>query len=195
MVASVEASMRTIIVIAAGLILMVASSPTSAAVFAPGGETPRGGTCDPSGLIVCAGADAGANADCEITPAGSISCWWSYGWLTAAWSRAGLPGSESHTANVLVTACSSMTGCETVDSHEATSSCAWDVGGACVDGPGFFPPGLSRQLAMGECLTVTVDVHATIEAQAGPPGLANAVTWTTHGTHGAQECRLDDGRS
>lgn len=168
------------------------ASPAHAAVI---DETPTSGSCDGTGRLVCAGADVGASVACETDNAGLATCRWTYGWITTAYSPVGLPGSETHAVAWETTLCSSVSGCTTLDAGNAPSSCSWVGVFSCDESHGFGPLTSTRALAMGECVTLKVTLHAVIDADAAAGGVTLAHAHFVNDGEGAgATCFLDNGR-
>lgn len=175
----------------AALALLVALAQPAVALST--NEGPRDGACDESGVIACAGIDLGANVDCDITPTGVASCSWTRGWLSTAYSPLALGGSETHvvTTNLIVCVHAVCEGTMTVDKV----SCEWLPGASCDDGVGVPMESMSEQLALGECLQITVVMHGHIAAATtlGPFEMG-AVTFENEGGDAGATCYVDDGR-
>lgn len=158
-------------------------------------EAPTQGACDATGLLVCAGADLGANVRCASNLAGDVvTCSWTFGWFVEGFSPVDLPGRESHVVDATVSVCSSVSGCEATPFHHA-GSCSWIVPDSCLDsqaGPG---GNVTRTLALGECLTVRVALTASIDASVvdGVATLATAHFGNAGGGAGSG-CFVDNGR-
>ena len=159
-------------------------------------ESPTHGACDATGRLVCAGADLGADVRCAVAIANParVSCAWTYGWLVEGSSPVHLPGRESHVVDATVRVCSSVSGCETTPFHHA-GACSWIGLATCLDSQSGPAGSVARDLALGECLTVTVDLAASIEASV-VDGVATLATAQYHATgQGAGAiCLVDDGR-
>ncbi len=170
------------------LALMVLSLP------AAGAESPTSGACDSTGVLVCVGADVGASVACGLDATGLATCSWTYGWVTTGYSPAQLPGHENDTVTTLVRICPGNGPCQDATTV-ATHGCAWTPVAGCDHSSS--PPGGSTtaQLALGECLTVEVQMSVDVAGVVveGGPALAHAAFHNAGGNGGAV-CRVDDGR-
>jgi hypothetical protein len=138
-------------------------------------ESPGHGACDATGALVCAGMDLGANVQCAIAlDASAASCSWTYGWLTQAYSPALLPGHESHVIDATVRVCSSVSGCADTPFPHA-GACDFVGLVDCTDSQQGPAGGVTRPLALGECLTVTVTIAGSIDASVAQ-GIATIAT-------------------
>ncbi len=169
---------------------------TVTAIPAGAAEGPLNGTCDDSGRLVCAGADVGANVNCSADLQGNAACSWTYGWITTAFSPLGLPGDESHTTITAIEICDGSGACST-EERIVESDCSWGPLMACDDstGTGDAPEHYSTTLAVGECVTVTVQVAVVIDASVvtGGPALA-AVHFENDGGSAGTACLFNNGR-
>jgi hypothetical protein len=172
------------------LVLLVALSPTAAALPLPTDEGPTHGACDSTGLLVCAGADTGASVQCSIAfSGGDAGCQWSYGFLTTAYSPVGLPGSATEVYHATVRACSSLHGC--VDAPWSSGdACSFTGPVACTHGVSGDPGQQAFTLALGECVTVTVLTEVWVNATA----TLASVAFHNAGSGAGAACYVDDGR-
>lgn len=174
---------------ALALLLATALAPTVGAA-----ESPRDGTCDASGRLVCAGLDVGGDAGCSVDAAGHAECWYTYGWLTTAFSPLGLPGDETHVVTAVVSVCIDGDCSEDVREHEG-DPCAWVGPVSCDDAGGPNPGAASVDLALGECVTLRVDLAGVIHARTGLGANDVArVQFENEGMAAASACHLDNGR-
>lgn len=179
-------------------ILMLA--PVAAALSVPPlGESPADWACDGE-TRVCAGIAVGGAASCTLKANFTAACTYTYGLLARAWGPDGEPGIECHQADVLVTVCSSMRGCETLVDDVLAGGCSWLPLLSCEDQQSELDGAHTTPvLAMGECVTLRVAVDGRIEAQVhgmlAPIAIDEATAWFEHADEGAsQVCRVDDGR-
>lgn len=187
----------------AAWLVLILLAPSAGAVLAlpPLGEYPNEFSCDGASRRVCAGAEAGAWADCHAgADNASATCSWTHGWITRAWSAQAESGDESHAGAFAVDACSSVRGCTRLDAGTVADSCAWHLVLSCddSDGPhaGNFTTGT---LALGECFTLTVTSDVAIDARIPgdlaplAPSPARA-SFASHDVGAGEWCRVDDGR-
>lgn len=159
-----------------------------------GAEGPTDGACDDTGLLVCAGMDLGANVACATDDAGLATCTYTYGWITTAYSPAALPGAESHAVEVVVSVCDGSGLCA-AGAQRFEDACAWTAASSCDWSVGTEPRTFQKQLAMGECVTLRVDLQGSIEAETAHPSPRLAsVAFDATGTGAGATCLLDDGR-
>lgn len=157
-------------------------------------EGPTDGTCDESGLLVCAGANAGGFVDCFFESPTSIGCDWTRGFIWAAFSPAGLPGESEATATATLTECVDQD-CTTSATTFVIAPCAWLPAMECVDDGGDAGTVPARELEMGQCLKVEVDVEIVVTARVVSSALTvSTVSFSNSGGDAGQECVLDDGR-
>jgi hypothetical protein len=157
-------------------------------------EGPTDGTCDAIGVLVCAGANAGANAWCSITPAGVASCGWTRGAIWTAYSPVGLPGDAAVETTWTLTTCVNSS-CAPADGGSDADACSW-VGILSCDGEDGGSGSVGPiQLVLGECFKVLVEetIHVEARVATGGPTMATAA-WTDAGDAGGQVCFVDDGR-
>ena len=180
---------RNLLLVALAALLTTATLPAAA-------ERPLDGDCDDSGVVVCAGMDLGASVQCSVALDGSdASCAWTFGALSAAFSPLALPGHESHVVTGTITICTPGQACSTTPfSHEA--SCAWAPAFECGDsyGPN---PGATDPVTLldGECVTVTVALSGTIDAEVVDPALSLAtVSFSNEGGDAGSACFYSNGR-
>ena len=172
------------------LVLLVALSPTAAALPLPVDESPTHGACDSTGLVVCAGADVGANVQCTASLAGDAgSCSWTYGFLTTEYSPLGLPGSGAEAYHATVRACSSVHGCAQTP-WSAEASCTFVGVTACTHDTAGAPGEQAFTLVLGECMTITVLLDAWVNATT-PLG---SVAFHNAGEAAGAVCYVDNGR-
>lgn len=178
---------RTVLLLVAASLALALPAPPAAA------EGPVDERCDSSGLLVCAGANAGASVACAITAEGVASCSWTRGFVWNAYSPVGLPGSSTTATSGAVETCVAGSCSETTD--DDASSCAWVAPTGC-EGDGLEAGAVGPfALAMGECLLVTVTEAISVEASAEAAGSeVAAASWGDAGEGAGQVCRLDDGR-
>lgn len=156
-------------------------------------ESPQHGACDSTGRLVCAGADVGASVQCTASATGFASCAWTAGWLTQGSSPLQLPGHESHVVRIDATVCG-PSGCVDLRT-DGGSSCSWLPAMSCTDDHAEPPGSATAQLALGQCLTVHVDMVVDIVASASA-GSVSVATASYHGTGGGAgaACFDDNGR-
>lgn len=179
--------LRTFPVLAAFALALAIVPPAAA-------EEPTEGTCDDTGVLVCAGADAGANVTCAI--AGAVaSCSWTRGNVWTAYSPVGLSGSATVAGAGTLRVCID-TACSTAALDPYAGACDWIAILEC-DGDfrdeGDVGP---ITLAMGQCLRVEVieTVHVDAWAPSFPTTLVE-VAWDNHGEGAGAVCLVDDGRN
>ena len=166
------------------LALLIAFVPPVAA------EGPVDGTCDASGLLVC----AGANVDCSFLGPQTVSCDWTYGHIWTAFSPIGLPGDATFVDAVTVEVCVPNAPCEASMINGAGGcsfapglSCDGDLLGGDSTGP--------VDLIDGECVSVTVTVSISVDARVVNDDLPLAdVSFTANGGDAGTECFYDNGR-
>lgn len=147
-------------------LLLPITLPTAAA------EGPSEMACDATEQLVCAGVEAGAGVQCSVGSTGVTQCNFAYGWLARAYSPIGLSGSETHAIHAVVETCWRNEPCvQTL--REETRECAWIATMECNEVSPVTTGHRRSVLAPGECVTVTVTVDLTIQAQV-PPLLALA---------------------
>lgn len=185
-----------------GLVLLVILSMTVPSAAAA--ERPKNWTCDESGQLVCAGADAGGNVDCVLDRTGSDSaeaqCAWTYGQLMGGASPLGLPGEASFTWSATVTICLTHADLQPIScepfSTSGQATCSWLVLQECIESQG--PnPGESAlwSISTGQCLLVEVVSSGTAQAWtlSQDEELAHAEHAAT-GTNAGSACLQNDGR-
>lgn len=175
-------------------------APLAAALSVPPlGEYPADWSCDHE-TRVCAGVAVGATASCALKSNFTVACDYTYGMLSRAWGPDGEPGIEGHQADVLVTVCSSVRGCQVLVDDVLAGGCSWLPLLSCEDDQSVLDGAhTTAVLAMGECVTLRVAVDGRIEAQVhgmlAPIAIDEANAWFEHADEGAaQVCRVDDGR-
>lgn len=167
---------------------------------APGaaGEDPHNQSCVGALMVrlLCAGADAGGNADCdnEANDQPDVRCTYTYGWNLNASSL--LPGGGRLDWSYEVTYCLDDFGCGTIEEGTGTTECTWvvDVAKPCVDQE--FSQGTSGfRLSLGQCVVVTARVWVSAESWAPDEDapVLHAVA-ADDGEGGAASCYLDNGR-
>lgn len=180
---------------ALAVVLVLLLVPTAGAIFVPSGEVPGHGACDASGRLVCAGVDVGGTVTCATDAAGLAACTYRYGFLTIGYSPLGLPGSEQESERATLRTCSSFHGCTDAPFPEVHAACAWIAASSCGRSLGSEPATTSAQLALGDCLTVTVmmdaDIGALVPDEAAP--LATA-SYHNAGDAAGETCFVDNGR-
>ena len=175
-------------------------APLVLAMPANAAETPTEGRCDPTSLLVCALAGAGATATCATPATGGVvsGCSVSFGWGWQGFSRAGVPGDVVGAATGELLLCRGMGGCTMSVADVVTPqpfACSWVGPVSCESGGGGSHDFGGFTLALGECVRVGVRVTASTFANAGAAGesLASAnYTDVSDGAAGA--CYDDNGR-
>lgn len=193
--------MRPITVFVLGLSLSVSLSLGAAGALSvpPLNEYPADWSCDQE-TRVCAGIAVGGAASCTLKPNFTAACTYTYGSIARAWGPDGEPGIEGHSADVLVTVCSSMSGCDTLVERSFGDDCSWLPLLSCEDSQSVLDGAHTTPvLAMGECVTLNVALDGIIGAQVhgilAPVVIDEASVWFEDASSdGAQVCRLDDGR-
>lgn len=163
-------------------------------------EQPEDWTCDASGQLVCAGANAGANVDCTVSTEHVVSCEYTYGQIMGGASPLMLPGHVAFSWGVEITTCLTDGGGAPIDCETTTDggedTCTWPPVYTCVLSLGPNETPLDPvQLEEDQCYEVHVTPTATATAwtPAEDPALASAEHTATN-THGDVECRLNNGR-
>ena len=176
--------MRAVVLAA---VMLLATFPSARA------ESPTDGTCDGTGLLVCAGANAGGHVACDITAAGVATCAWTRGNIWTAFSQT-LPGSADVTSGGTVQVCVDQACTTTVSSYPA-ESCAWLPASTC-DGANTDAGTVGPvQLQLGQTLRVVVAsvVHVEARAHAGDVEFARVV-FDNAGEGAGAVSFVDDGR-
>lgn len=190
--------MRALTPLTVALLLLIPLVPGAAA-----GEDPYNQDCEGVILmqfavaLLCAGADAGTNGDCdnEDNSQPFVTCSYTYGWNLNASSAEPLPGAGRLDWSYEVTACIDQD-CTLIESGEGRTDCAWTVNEvepcweSAVSGGEH-----SVTLELGQCVVVTARVVVSAEAwspDAGTP-LFQAEA-SDDSENGGASCYLDNGR-
>lgn len=155
-------------------------------------EGPVQGDCDDTGKLVCAGAEVGADARCFMVNATFAKCAYTYGNVWTAFSPVGLPGNASGAVHTLVESCVVLCA---AGAAESSFGCDFLGVVSCDGGEGFSFETAPVELALGQCLRVSVTQRIDIEATVvrGVAQVARA-EWTHHGVGAGAVCLVDDGR-
>lgn len=170
------------------LVLLVPSTFPAAAAEGPVDER-----CDGSGVLVCAGANAGAQVSCAMVGPTSAACSYTRGQIWNAYSPLQLGGEADVVESAVVSVCLAGA-CESTTYAEETA-CAWLPAAMC-EGGGMVSGSVGPfELGMGHCLVVSVaeTLGVSARATAGPRVLA-AAEWADTGDAAGAVCRVDDGR-
>lgn len=146
---------------------------------------------------MCAGADVAGTVACALAADGArFSCVPTMGWLTTAFSPLGLPGRGTHVFFAEVSWCSSVGGChELPASNGQFLSCSFSAIQECgADEAIVTNTILFGSLAMGECVTMHVDMTAQVEATVTSVVAIERHFFENTGRVSGQVCRTDDGR-
>lgn len=181
------------------VLILAAIAPSVAAV-----ERPNNWSCDDSGQLVCAGAEAGPDISCEKTRLGDetaeATCSWTYGQLLAATSPLGLPGEAAFNWSATITTCLtdaglSPTSCSST-STAGDTTCSWGPLAECIESQGPNPGQTDTTvLETGQCLLVEIVASGT--AQAWTPTQDDDLAYaelTATNAHTGAVCQQNNGR-
>jgi hypothetical protein len=162
--------------------------PTSA------GEGPVDGDCDTTGLLVCAGANAGAVVECALVTPTSAACSWTHGDIWTAYSPTQLSGSVDVESEAIITTCLGGI-CSAPTEESASESCTWLPAMACDGDARSEGDAGPVTLAMGQCYRVTVTRTISVAART-PAQLKTLATtsWSDEAEGAGEVCLVDDGR-
>lgn len=194
-----EASIAILICALCSTTLLLPAAAAAEPTFMPA-ERPDNWTCDASGQLVCAGANAGADVDCTIDREHVVACSYTYGQLMGGASPLGLPGEASFSWSVDVEIChkdssTGITSCS-VSSAGGDDTCTWPAAFECVLSLGPNDTTLDPiQLDTGDCYEVTVTPSATATAWTlQQDGSIAEAEHSATGSNADVECALNNGR-
>lgn len=136
-------------------------------------EQPNAWSCDDTELLVCAGAEVGADVNCELTRTSTdtadADCSWTYGQILGANSPLGLPGEAAFDWSATITTCLTdaslqPTSCSAT-STDGSTTCQWAPTEECTESQGPNPGQTGAvEIQTGQCLSVEITVSGTAEA-------------------------------
>ncbi len=180
-------------------LVLALTAPTVAAA-----ERPKSWTCDDSGQLVCAGADAGAQISCDLTRTSDSSadarCSWTYGQLMGGASPLGLPGEAVFAWSATIRVCHTTADLQPISCDSTTpagdATCSWAPLQECIESQGPNPGQTDvTVIETGECLLVEIETSATAQAWTPTQGdeLADAAHTGT-GSNAGAACLQNNGR-